>query len=84
GTWNYMAPEMIFQGSYDERVDVYALGLILYFMLELKAPEDRKIDFQQCPAAAMDLINKMIDNDPAKRITLDEALRHPFLQHHHK
>ena len=25
-----------------------------------------------------DLINKMLDYDPAERITLSEALRHPF------
>ena len=33
GTDPFMAPE-IFQGQYDEKVDVYALAVILYLMLE--------------------------------------------------
>jgi len=32
-----MAPE-IFKGEYDEKVDVYALAVILFFMLEGELP----------------------------------------------
>ena len=30
GTYQYMAPEMIFEHSYDHKVDIWALGVLLY------------------------------------------------------
>lgn len=33
GTLNYMAPEMVNGGGYDHRVDIYALGVVLYRLL---------------------------------------------------
>lgn len=38
GTYEYMAPEMLFKGEYDYRVDVWALGVLLYEMLHGHAP----------------------------------------------
>ena len=38
GTWRYMAPEVVRHESYDEKVDIYALGLIMYFMSSGRAP----------------------------------------------
>ncbi len=38
GTYEYMAPEMIFSSSYDYRVDVWALGVLLYEMVHGYAP----------------------------------------------
>jgi len=32
GTWKYMAPEVARHEKYTEKVDIYAFGLILYFM----------------------------------------------------
>lgn len=33
GTYNYMAPEVVFFKDYDERVDICSLGLVLYKLL---------------------------------------------------
>ena len=38
GTYEYMAPEMLFKGEYDYRVDIWALGVLLYEMLHGRAP----------------------------------------------
>ncbi|CAE7262625.1 STY46, partial [Symbiodinium sp. CCMP2456] len=35
GSWRYMAPEVVRHQAYDEKVDIYALGLIIYFMSSL-------------------------------------------------
>ncbi len=38
GTLEYMAPEVLQRGNYDEKVDVWALGILLYEMLHGRAP----------------------------------------------
>lgn len=38
GTYEYMAPEMIQGKSYDYRVDIWALGILLYELLHGNAP----------------------------------------------
>eukprot|EP00435_Cladocopium_sp_Y103_P074618 s223_g50.t1 len=38
GSWRYMAPEVVRHQKYNEKVDIYALGLIMYFMSSGKQP----------------------------------------------
>jgi serine/threonine protein kinase len=38
GTYEYMAPEMLFKAEYDYKVDIWALGVLLYEMLHGFAP----------------------------------------------
>lgn len=38
GSWRYMAPEVVRHQVYDEKVDIYACGLIMYYMSSGKAP----------------------------------------------
>lgn len=36
GTWRYMAPEVVRREHYNEKVDIYSFGLILYFIFSGK------------------------------------------------
>lgn len=38
GTWRYMAPEMARHEAYDEKVDIYAFSMILYFIFSGRQP----------------------------------------------
>lgn len=38
GTYEYMAPEMIQKQAYDEKIDIWALGILLFEMIEGNAP----------------------------------------------
>jgi|JI6StandDraft_1071083.scaffolds.fasta_scaffold29560_3 serine/threonine protein kinase len=40
GTPNYAAPEIMQQEDYDERVDMFSVGVIMYFMLAGRLPFD--------------------------------------------
>lgn len=48
-----MAPEMLFKGEYDYRVDIWALGVLLYEMLHGYAPFKGKnaVDVQEAMLA---------------------------------
>ena len=39
--------------------------------------------FPGAPPEALDLLDRMLDLNPARRITVDEALKHPFLESMH-
>lgn len=39
--------------------------------------------FPGSPAEALDLLNRMLDLNPLRRITVDEALSHPFIEAMH-
>ena len=38
GTYEYMAPEMLFNNSYDYRIDLWAVGVLLYELVHGRAP----------------------------------------------
>ncbi|KAH3902329.1 non-specific serine/threonine protein kinase SCDLUD_002149 [Saccharomycodes ludwigii] len=97
GTTVYMAPELIERKNYDGyKIDVWALGVILYTMLfglmpfdeadELKTKwaiinEDPVYDEQIVESkSAIDLLQKMLNKDPYKRPLLKEILMHEYLQ----
>ncbi|CAE7215440.1 fhkE [Symbiodinium necroappetens] len=98
GTPQYWAPEVSdpFKAAkgYDERVDLWSLGVVLYVMLVGAYPFDglgEPIDAQirrasvQFPAGrrpsqnAQDLIRALIQSDPMQRLDLDRCLAHPWV-----
>ncbi|XP_020599563.1 serine/threonine-protein kinase OXI1-like [Phalaenopsis equestris] len=93
GTEEYVAPEIIIGKGHDFAVDWWGLGVVLYEMLYGRTPfrgQNRKETFRRIltkppelvgkQTALMDLIGKMLVNDPSKRITCDEIKRHEFFR----
>eukprot|EP00469_Lotharella_globosa_P006292 CAMPEP_0167793432 /NCGR_PEP_ID=MMETSP0111_2-20121227/13179_1 /TAXON_ID=91324 /ORGANISM="Lotharella globosa, Strain CCCM811" /LENGTH=456 /DNA_ID=CAMNT_0007686593 /DNA_START=33 /DNA_END=1401 /DNA_ORIENTATION=+ len=70
GTLRYMAPEVIREEPYDEKVDVYALGLILYYMLT-KRPPFKGFDWQRRTRHAKD----REDFKVSRRLRMKPALK---------
>ncbi|KIW76515.1 hypothetical protein Z517_11261 [Fonsecaea pedrosoi CBS 271.37] len=99
GTLDYLPPEMLKPGSsdnfYNEKVDLWSLGVLTYEFLVGEAPfEDTTIMTQRRIARcdmtvpsfvspeAKDLIMRLLVLDPEKRIPLDDVLRHPWVVKH--
>ena len=82
GTQNYMAPEVMNKEKYDEKVDVYSFGVLLFFLLnDGKLPEFRIRDvctgiMAQIPSSftpfAKDLIESCWNFTPNKRPSFNQ------------
>ncbi|CAD5111100.1 DgyrCDS445 [Dimorphilus gyrociliatus] len=100
GTPNYMAPEIIDSKCYSEKCDVWALGVMMFYLisgtLPFQASSESKLHELIKEAAillqfekdtvwagiseeAKDLLLKMLDRNPAHRVTAQEALNHKWL-----
>ncbi|MCQ2819024.1 MAG: protein kinase, partial [archaeon] len=95
GTPVYMAPE-IFKGDgyYGYPVDIWSAGVSLYLMLSGCIPFNRtektslQYEIMNSPLKPIkdisnecqDLIFKLLEKDPSKRITAREVLEHPWLK----
>jgi serine/threonine protein kinase len=92
GTPLYMAPEVVYKSGYDERIDLYALGAMLYQLrtkttpvrakniedLRLKLP-DRKLVWPNGTSRSLkDLCKLLLSNDPSLRPPASEVLQSHF------
>ena len=99
GTVEYMSPEVLNGGEYNYKCDLWSIGIIIYRLLfgkspfigetevallnkinklgnkNLKKTEDEDLD---------DLIKKLLEKDPIKRINWDEYFNHPFFKYKNK
>lgn len=96
GTPLYMAPELIDEQPYDYTADLWSLGCIIYEMLMGTPPFStnsilhliRLITHEQIqwPTFHSDLcisfLKGLLQKNPAKRITWEEILNHPFVKGH--
>lgn len=94
GTMDYLAPEMIDQQPHDHRVDVWAVGVLLYEMLVSSAPFKARSQLDalrrivnvdlRCPcfldARAAELIRALLQKEPEMRLTLAQAAQHVFIR----
>ena len=97
GSSYYMAPEVI-KRKYDEKCDLWSIGVILYILLTGRPPFDGNDDeeilenvkkgvydkwaypFPLLSAHAKDLIFKLLQYDPKKRLSAEEAIEHPWFK----
>lgn len=93
GTYEYMAPEILFQKQQSTGIDIWALGILLYELLHNKAPYSgrsmaevkkriihSKIKFKpNCNPDAQDLIQKILRVKVEDRPTIEQILKHPFV-----
>jgi len=92
GTPQYWAPEVSDAGvcakGYDERVDLWSLGVVLYVMLEGVYPFSGEEQIKQASfrfhrptsSRAKDLIRALIQVRPEDRLGLDDCLKHSWIQ----
>ena len=91
GTLNYMAPEVL-KEKYNQKCDLWSCGVIMYILLTGKTPfigrdEDQTIEkilfnsyntdlIKKYNRHTKELLSKLLEKDPKKRISADEALNH--------
>eukprot|EP00916_Digyalum_oweni_P020024 GHVL01033491.1.p1 GENE.GHVL01033491.1~~GHVL01033491.1.p1 ORF type:complete len:582 (-),score=72.40 GHVL01033491.1:1975-3720(-) len=99
GSPHYMAPEM-HAASYDQKCDLFSIGIILYQLLSGQHPFWRGGEAEQvwmnrllhkdppmegplwaCVSSeAKDILAKLMEKNPKKRLNVEQALQHPWLQ----
>ena len=93
GTQIYHSPEMLLKKGYDTRVDIWAIGVLIFELMVGKPPfrsdgqhsmEDNIINLRinwpkSINLLAKNLIQKILKLDPNERPTLEEILEHQFI-----
>ena len=98
GTVEYMAPEIIKKQKYDESIDVWSLGVLLYELVHSYSPfcsgdsdlkkignniVQNELEFKKgLSEEYKDLIKKILIKDSSKRIKIEEIYQHPFMTKH--
>lgn len=96
GTKNYCAPEVDGYRPYDETVDLWSLGVVIFEMLTGTLPfgnsgkmtMDENVEWpvgSTVDEGALDLIRRLLRIDPRERLPLSKVCTHPWvLQHAHQ
>jgi len=93
GTMDYLAPEMIQGTGHDHTLDIWSVGILLYEMMVGRPPFQSTnhtmliqrilniaINFPaSLPPPVVDLVQRLLQQDPTRRMPLDQVLRHPWV-----
>jgi serine/threonine protein kinase len=93
GTLSYIAPEMMSGSEYTDSVDIWSTGVILYAIVAGSLPYHEQtvelilkeilysdpVQTLTISGELADLLSKMLQRDPASRITLDQISAHPWV-----
>ena len=95
GTINYIAPEVIEKSGYDGHLaDIWATGVVLFCCLAGFLPFEgekvsdilytivqAKVEYpSHFSSSVKDLLNKIFETNPKRRITLDQIIEHPWIK----
>lgn len=95
GTCRYTSPEMLIEDEYNESVDIWSLGVILFKLLTGKYPFDgstRSKIFKRIKHKKIywskyyfdkneeSLLRKLLKKDPFNRIEIEDILSHPYFK----
>ncbi|UKJ89759.2 myosin light chain kinase [Theileria orientalis] len=97
GTLAYVAPEVLTMQGYNQKSDVWSIGVIMYLLIRGRLPfaikkthtihiwDHYKVSFEGSiwrgvSSSAKDLIKKLLEIDPAKRVSVFEALNHIWVK----
>jgi len=91
GTMGYMAPEVLAQRHYSTPVDMWALGVLTYTMLsgttpfkpyhscQAKNAQFEGATWERLSSEARDFCRGLLQRQPSKRTTAEQALSHAWL-----
>ena len=94
GTYEYMAPEIYLRQQHTDKVDVWAMGVLLYELFHMKTPfvddmldnvkfkvENRILRFsKECSPAMIDFVYKALKFNPKERPSMKELLNHELFE----
>lgn len=93
GTYEYMSPEILNQGTHSLKTDIWCLGILLYEMLNGTPPHkansfaQMRFESKSKPIylstkispVTRDLMSLMLQTDEDRRINIDQVLEHPAI-----
>lgn len=94
GTLDYLPPEMVLHEKYDDKVDLWCLGVLTYEFLVGRPPFENdnatetyrritKVEFtfpEFVHPLARDFVSSFLRRNPADRMSMAEAREHPWIK----
>ena len=73
GSIEYVAPEVVSKSKYNGiMADMWSLGVLIYKLFANEVHEIKRIDFTKVPPQIAEVIQKLLVNDPIKRLNIHQ------------